>query len=268
MITLLETQRAFAAAILNSGGGTDALESQILGDAISAAERLEIYRHTAVSTLVRALTLIYPAVRGLVGEDFFEAAARQYLREHLPVSACLDEHGTGFDDFLARFEPADTVAYLSDVARLERLIGDSLRAPEAPALLVETLAQFPPQDAELLCFTPHPALRLLTSRYPVDLIWRAVLDEDDDSLRGIDLAEGPVHLLVERRHESIHLERLEPAAWSFARDLFSGQPLGTALGDARAPAWLGGHLAAQRLTGVHLNPNRGPAQASADAVNP
>ena len=44
-----------------------------------------------------------------------------------PRTAWLDAYGTEFPEFLEHFEPAASLAYLPDVARLERAVGRAMQ---------------------------------------------------------------------------------------------------------------------------------------------
>ncbi len=217
---------------------------------VEPAERLDIYRNTFASVLTRALSLLYPAVKRLVGEEFFEGATRIFMESHPPRTACLDDYGAEFPDFLARFEPASSLAYLPDIARLEWAVNRALHATDAPALdLARTTTAAVAKDTPI-SFTPHPALSLLYSAYPVDLIWRAVLDGDDAALQGLDLRSGPVWLLVERTPTGINVQRMAESPWRFTSALCSGQPLHAALEeptDFDPSALLADHIASGRL---------------------
>lgn len=268
--SLLEMQRAWRAAI--GDGNPAATIPHIVADAIPAEDRLAIYRNTAESTLVHALQLAYPAVRKLVGEEFFESAARAYLIVEWSHTAWLDEYGTSFPDFLRNFDPIRThptlSTYLADVATLERAVNHALHAADAEPLDLGTLAVVAPEDVERLRFDPHPSICLVRVATPADTIWNAVLEDDDAAMRAVDLHDGPVHLLVERRDDgsgpNIHLERIPAAAWRFAKALCDGISLGRAIEETTSRATreagfapestLAGHLNAGRFTGFRLEP--------------
>ena len=117
MPSLREFQSAMRARLLDdSGPAADAL----LAATLTAADRVSIYRNTSRIALTNALHLNYPAVQHLVGEDFFAAAADIFITKEPPRIAWLDFYGTEFPEFLERFEPAASLRYLPDVARLER----------------------------------------------------------------------------------------------------------------------------------------------------
>ena len=225
--TLLETQRAFRRSLV---GHDDAdATAHILPDGLDAIAQLAIYRNTMTSVLTNALRLSYPAVERLVGTKFFAAAAERFIERHLPPSACLDDYGAEFPEFLARFPPAATLAYLGDVARLEWGVNRALHAPDADALDLARLGQLSEADRGRVCFLPHPALSLAYSDYPVDQIWRAVLEQDDGALGAIDFSDAPVWLVVRRGLSGIEVSRMSESAWRFTAELCAGHPLHVAL---------------------------------------
>src|SRR5579862_843890 len=109
MPALLELQRSMRARLLSAPheGGQN------------TEQPLDIYRNTLTGTLLNALRLSYPAVQRIVGADFFDAAAHAFVRAHPPCSAYLNDYGSELSGFLAAFEPARSLLYLPDVARVE-----------------------------------------------------------------------------------------------------------------------------------------------------
>ena len=118
MPTLLDVERAFRATFLEPENG-DAAE-HVIADGISPDDRLDIYRNTFIAALTKALRLNFPAVLRLVGDEFFDAAARIFIEAHPPKSAWLDAYGGEFPAFLAAF-PASVVADLSGRRRAPRM---------------------------------------------------------------------------------------------------------------------------------------------------
>jgi hypothetical protein len=250
--TLLEIQTAMRCSLLGNG---DTTVADALGDAFEPAEQLSIYRNTSRTALTSALRLNFPAAERLVGEDFFTAAADTFITREPPQTAWLDLFGEGFPEFLQGFEPAAALVYLPDVARLERAIGRALHAPDAKSVEYSQLLDIEPPHQGRVCFTPHPSVCLVSSPYPVDAIWRAVLARDDVALAAIELSSGAVRLLVERRAGEIEVTRLDERRWKFAEALFAGHSLSTALTVADTPnaaVWLAAHLAAGHLSGFAL----------------
>ncbi|MDQ4148143.1 MAG: DNA-binding domain-containing protein [Pseudomonadota bacterium] len=124
MLTLADLQSLFAGYVISppdTEANTQLIEA-IRPSGIAADERLKIYKNNVYVRLIEALEAAYPAVRRLVGDQFFHFAAREYIHAHPPRSRTLVCYGGDFPDFLARFEAAASVPYLADVARLEQLM--------------------------------------------------------------------------------------------------------------------------------------------------
>jgi Putative DNA-binding domain len=248
MPQLLELQQAIYRGLVERD---DTLAAQyILADGLSPKSRLSIYRNTFIGTLTTALRLSYPAVHRLVGTEFFEGAASLFIAAHPPEGAYLNGYGQKFPDFLASFPPAAALAYLPGVARLEWAVNRALHAPDLPGLDVSRLSAVPPADHERVCFTPHPAVGLVRDSAPADLIWRAVLDQDDGAMAAIELRSGLVCLLVQRSPVGVEVERIDASAWRLAEELFAGHPIATAI--AGAPTADAAHLIAAHLAAEHF----------------
>lgn len=248
---LNELQRTMRNNLLQSAN--EELCAYVIADGLPPGERLNIYRNTGTSVLVTALRLSFPAVQYLVGQEFFEGAARLFVAEAQPSSALLDEFGADFPEFLARLPQAKTLPYLPDVARLEWQVNIVLHAEDAPSLDVASLAQLDEAELAQLRFEPHPAAKLLRCQFPANAIWRAVLERDDSAMAAIDLTHGPVWLLVQRTGNGIDVVELREDQWRFTAALFSRRPLHTALVEAKctdAPALLAAHLTRGCLTGI------------------
>jgi hypothetical protein len=251
--TLLEVQNALRKNLVDRQDG----EAAAMLAPHVPPDRLDIYRNTFVTGISKALRLSYPAVHRLVGDDFFAAAADIFMARNPPRTACLDQYGAEFPEFLEQFSPAATLAYLADVARLEWAVSQAIHAPDREALALTQLAALTPQDQGRVCFVPHPSIGLLRVSHPVDVIWRAVLARDDAALAALDLDAPPVHLLVQRLPAGVEVIRLDDGEFRFAAALCAGHPLQGALDQAAgvdAPALLAGHLAAQRFVGFSLAP--------------
>ena len=251
MPTLLEVQRAMLCSLV---AGDGAAMTAFLADP-TAADRLDIYRNTFILSLTRALTLCYPVVKRLVGEDFFEGAAQLFVARSPPRAAFLDQYGDEFPEFLRHLPSASPLPYLADVAKLEWAVNVALHAADARPLDMQQLASLGPDEQGRLRFAAHPSVRLLRLDYPADLIWRAILADDDRGLGAIDLDSGPVHLLVERSESGVQVIRLETPAWRFVQRLFAGDPIEFALETSAgfdASAALADHLASGRFVSFDL----------------
>jgi len=248
MPTLLELQRAVYRGLVAAEEGFCA--AHVVADRIVGEARLNVYRNTLIGNLTTALRLVYPAIHRLVGGPFFESAARLFIEAEPPQSAWLEEYGAGFPEFLAGFAPAASLPYLPGVTRLERAVNMALHAVDAAPLDLSRLAAVNAADQGHIVFVPHPSVGLLAADYPVDAIWRAVLSQDDAAMTAIDLAAGPVWLMVERNASGVEVLRLPEPEWRFMSELCASRSLQEAIDAAPeidAASVLAGHLAAGRF---------------------
>lgn len=213
MPSLHELQQHFAAAIVT--GDAQPASSSIIADAPGAAARLAIYINHFRVTLIEALASAFPVVQQLVGEPFFRAAARRYVREIPPADPCLFAYGDAFPAFVARLTEAASLPYLGGVARLEWAIHQAWHAPDAEVVDTETaagaLAVAGIADVHIRL---HPSCRLVASRFPVDRIWQ-VHQQPCDERSAIALDAGAARLLVHRRDNDVGWLSLAEADLAF-----------------------------------------------------
>lgn len=234
MSELRDIQKGFARSVLHNE--TDAIAPWIVDDGIPALDRLGIYRNTARIGLTEALRIGFPAVNRLVGEAFFDMAAARFIRQAPPRSACLDEYGAGFPDFLQSLPEAASLRYLPDVARFEWQLGVAANARQAPVLDLMALADLPADTLDALRFAAHPSVSLLRLDFPADQIADAVLSGNDEAMAAIELDSGPVGLVIHRGPEGVAAERVELSCFPFLRSLFAGEELGVLFEDAAPDA--------------------------------
>lgn len=191
----------------------------------AAAKRYNVYRNNVTVSLIDALGDTFPAVRRIVGEDFFRAMARIHLRQNPPTSPLLFEYGRDFADFIDRFEHARSLPYLADVARIERAWLDAHHAADTPPLAAAALAAVPPDVLAGTVFVPHPAARLVRSRFPAVTIF--AMNRDDGPVGRLQTAE-PEDALVTRPGLDVFVRRLPPGGAVFLSSLLAGEPLAAA----------------------------------------
>jgi hypothetical protein len=256
MPALRDLQSAFGRALLQ-----DARAQPVPRELALDGLAVGIYRNTCFGTLSSALGLSFPAVRRLVGAEFFDHAAREFVRTHAPASAYLNDYGREFPAFVAQFAPAGSLAYLADVAQLEWAVNRALHAADAAPLDLAALAAVDAALVPNLSFVPHPAVSVLQLAAPADAIWRAVLDQDQAAMAALDPLAGPVWLLLDRSAHGVQVRRMAPAAWRFTQRLCAGEPLQTALdeprpgthSDEQLNAVLADHLASGRFTSWRIH---------------
>jgi len=188
------------------------------------ALRFAVYRNNVAVGLIRALEARFPVVEKLVGADFFKAMARAFIRTEQPATPLIFAYGDGFADFIAGFEPAGSVPYLADVARLEAAWTRAYHAADVAPLDIAALAAVAPEALAELRLLPHPAAALTRSAYPVGSIWQA--HQGETVARPASVAAETV--LVARPDLAVTVTVLPAQDATFAAALLTGETIGGA----------------------------------------
>jgi hypothetical protein len=222
-----QLQNAFAAALLDSGlpppRGVVSHTSQ------APVKRFAVYRNNVMVSLIDALEARFPAVKRIVGEEFFRATARVFARAHPPRSPLMMTYGDEFPEFLENFEPAAKIAYLADVARVEAARTRAYHAADATPLKASDLAGVEAVALAALRFELHPSLEIIASAFPVVTIW--AINAGEMAFAAIEDWRGDDALIV-RLTFDVEVRRLPAGAAAFLQSPKAGDPLGEAAGIA------------------------------------
>jgi hypothetical protein len=121
--------------------------------------------------------------------------------------------------------------WLADVARIERAWLDAYHAADAAPLAAQALAATPPDRLAATVLAPHPALRVVRSRFPAVSIF--VANRREGPVGAIRTAE-PEDALITRPALEVFVRRLPPGGAAFVSGLAAGHALGEAAAAALA----------------------------------
>ena len=192
---------------------------------IDVAQRFAVYRNNVHVSLIDALADRFPVIHALVGEEFFRAIAREFVIAHKPYQPVLAAYGDDFPDFIAGHEPAATLPFLADVARLERDWSKAWAAADEPALDRASLASFSAPQLAAARIRPHPAARLIRSPWPVADLWQSH-QQDTPDLSSI--AWQPQNVLITRPEHEVRLQQLNAGAATAALALLQRENIAEA----------------------------------------
>jgi Putative DNA-binding domain len=193
---------------------------------IGSAARFNIHRNNIAASLTAVLASRYPVIRRLVGDDFFRAAAGTFIARHPPQSPVLMEFGGNFAAFLAALEPAASLPYLPDIARLEWARHAAYHAADAAPADLSLIARLDPDRMSLLRFTMHPSVAVVASPFPILSIWRT--NSFDAEVTPIARDAGGETVLIVRPHLDVVTASLPAGSDNFIAALATGTTLGDA----------------------------------------
>lgn len=246
-MSLARFHEAFAEAV--SGGGAAALSPMLTNADLCG---LNVYRNNSARALTDALASNYPAVRRLVGEDWFASAASVYVKTAPPYMRTLVGYGESFPDFLAHAPPeARTPDYLADVARLDRAWLEAHLAADERALAPEDLADLGGDTLAKLRLRLHASVRLVGIERTVYEVWAANRETPDKAQAARVVVLGAQTLLIWRPDAEVLHRLLSAGEAAFLSAVARGVSLGRAADEAElageAPA---GVFAGAIATGV------------------
>lgn len=191
------------------------------------AIRFAVYRNNVIVSLIDALADSFPVTQMLVGEPFFRAMAREFAYQNPPRSTVLAHYGADFPEFIWNFQPAASLPYLADVARLEYAYIHAYHAADAEVLpasqFAQTLAQ--PEDLPRLRMRLLPSAVLLRSPYAMVSLWAAHQAMEIAHLPDPDQPEAA---LIVRPDWEVTVLRIDAGTHAFIHALQNDAPLGEA----------------------------------------
>ncbi len=198
-------------------------------DDAPAGARFAIYRNNVIVALSEALSASFPTIAKLLGPTNFKAIAGIFVRQHPPRSPVMLFYGAEFPEFLAGLGQLAHLPYLADVARLDEALRLSYHAADAPPAPSAALAEIAAQDLPATRLLLAPAVRVLSSDWPIHGIWRFNHHADAPQPPG-----GGQCVLITRPEFDPEIHVISPAEARFVAALLEGAPLGPAMETANA----------------------------------
>ena len=167
-------------------GEETAIEREVVeGDRFSARDRLAIYAHAYTARLVEALRINYPAVAHVLGEEQFDALAREFVARHPSHTASIRWFGRSLADFLEDRATEATGVLLADLARWEWALAAAFDGPDSQPMAINTLGEVPARHWPDLRFGFAHSLQRATLRTNAVEWWRFAVQHDDQPTAAI-----------------------------------------------------------------------------------
>jgi hypothetical protein len=227
---------------------------EVIGAASTIAEGLSNYRNNGSLNASRAMSLMFPTVFKLLGEDDFYPMAKRHWLAQPPQRGDWSQYGEGFGNWLAAHNPGgvvDALPFLPDLARLDDALSRCQDAPDAITDL-SSLALLE-QDPATLRMVLHPSVAVLTLHHGV-LAFRAAVLNDQPLIEPL---RQTTHALIARDGWRAKVQAIDAGGAALIRNVLSGATLLQAHDAATAidpafdvSAWLAQAIPAQWLVRV------------------
>ncbi|NRA60872.1 MAG: putative DNA-binding domain-containing protein [Psychrobium sp.] len=205
---------------------TDSLLPLIDSSPQQALDRIAIYRNNVLHSISAALGDLYPVVKRLIGDDCFNGAAVEFVRQLPPSDPVLLHYGEAFIEFIAQFPACQNIGFIKDIAMLEYHYNRAFHSEDTPSFELSELRIIAPENLGELSFTCHQSLTLFQSAWPVQDIWHENL-KDEPELIDLDQSTGS-NILIYRQVMTVQVINLDTHCYQFLKQLSAGATINTA----------------------------------------
>lgn len=182
-------------------------------------KNFNIYRNNTRLLLRDMLKDTFPVTAKLVGDAFFDTAARDYMQSVPPADGDMTDYGRDFPAFLNRLPGLQNYPYVPDMARLEWAAHDAYLSPRKAPLSTTALSAAAVDPMKLqLHVQPH--VFLLRAGWPIADLWQKIVEAGDD-LPEMSLAAAESFTAVYRDARQIAVWSLTEGGYTFIEHLQS-----------------------------------------------
>jgi Putative DNA-binding domain len=175
---------------------------------------------------VDALIAQFPTVTAVVGEAWMVQAARVFCDTHPPTLAPLILYGEDFPEWVTGPAQDQGLAYLPDLARLDRLWTECHTEVDEQGVSAEDLSRLSPEVFLTHRLMPRAAARWLAFDCTVPTLWRALRQTPD--LPAFELEARPEALLLTRPSLEVEYQVITLGACAFLSACLEGRSIAAA----------------------------------------
>ena len=195
---------------------------------------LSAYRRNLQANACRALSISYPVVFQLIGEELFNSLSKKYVQERPPESGDWAEWGRDFPEWLQSTEIGKAIPYLGDSAGLD-WIQHTLERFENPVLDFQSFQRLAEPNAEAGKIILNPTATLRSFDFPVVDIWLAHNGPEKQRAGSMEAARNKIQAgtkqtaLVWRKHWQVHIKEINSSEQAWLEEIQGNSSLGDAL---------------------------------------
>ncbi len=188
-----------------------------------------VYRNNVAFGLRQVLRDKFPLLGVLLGAQAFEDLIGYYVDIEPPRSPLLVDYGESFPDFLDGLPSLESLAFASDVARLEWAMQQAYYAADHVPMAATDIANLTPEDVLNFCPRFAPCVQILASPWPIYQLWQFLKHDSEQPTFSATQAET---VMVFRFDYEIQLTLLTPEKHAFLIYLADGRSIGDAMVEA------------------------------------
>jgi hypothetical protein len=172
---LADIQAGFHAYLVGDKKGASFVNQIVNDEKVGAEKRLGIYYDAYRLRIIEVLSNVYPNLKRLLGDAYFDQAARRYIDAYPSTYRNMRWVGDQMSLHLEQTLPEHPIA--AEMATFEWALGLAFDAEDAPVLQLQDLTIVPPEEWSQLIFTFHPSMQILAFNWNVVEVWQALDSE-------------------------------------------------------------------------------------------
>ncbi len=191
------------------------LSSQLDTARAEHKHRVWIYQNNIFGAVQDYMSEVYPASKGVVGEDFFKQMVHVFLQKSAPEHGNIHLYGDRFVHLCETLEGLDGLPYLADLMTYEWALHSSYFAKASDVL---DPASFPQEDLLSADVGFNDSVHLVSSEFPVFEIQRQSVPTYQGEV-AIDLGQSQDNILVFKRNHLVVNEVVGASQMEFLKEI-------------------------------------------------
>lgn len=177
--------------------------------------RVWIYQNNVFGAVQDYLSEVYPATKGVVGDDFFKQMVHHFVQSNAPEQGNIHLYGERLIDLCEKTNGLEGLPYIADLMRYEWAIHCAYFAVTSDALDPASL----PQEELLTCGVEfNDSVSILSSDFPIYEIQRQSLPSYTAEV-SIDLAQSQDSLLVYKLDHKVDSKIISHEQFEFLKEI-------------------------------------------------
>lgn len=220
MTTLDTLQRVFQDYLCNPNNlHIETLTAE--GNLLPKTEQLLIYFNAYRLRLLEILTLDFPILSKLMGEEAFEACGLSYIESHPSQYFSVRYFSQHLPLFLQQTKPYADRPLLAELATFESILNDTLDAADSNILEIKALQTILPEQWGYLQFSFHPSLRFMLFEWNTPQLFQAI-EANQPPPDPLKLPEA-IHWIAWRYELKSRYRSLSDTQYFMLKSLYSGR---------------------------------------------
>ena len=193
-------------------------------DAFTSHDLLQVYRNSFVMGVTEALSVTYRHTLSLVGEEFFNAVARQFILQQPPQENNIITYGNGFSEYLPTLSQLETIPYIAEMARFEWLLEQTSNLQiQTKKLDIKRLATISAEQFTNITLQVPSQVNLFTSEQDIQHLYQMIMS---NTVQETDLNQTCYIALKKQADFTVELIKLNKDEFSLLQQISKQQCLG------------------------------------------